>query len=97
MRKYTEHIRAYGFEIYTKDPITGTSGWDIEHLDIYAKTKQDAESWLLNFPNFDCIIMFLCGTRLTDPQITHYEKGYDYNFINSVSNVEFYPNYQPKP
>ena len=40
------------YEIYTVDPITGTTGWDIEF--IVAFDREDAAT----FENFDCIICF---------------------------------------
>jgi hypothetical protein len=38
------------YEIYTVDPITGTTGWDIEF--IVAFDREDAAT----FENFDCVI-----------------------------------------
>ena len=37
------------YEIYTKNPETGETGWDI--LFVYASAKT-----IKQFPNFDCII-----------------------------------------
>ena len=39
------------YEIYTCDPETGRTGWDIEF--IIAKDRDDAAT----FPYFDCVIM----------------------------------------
>lgn len=41
----------YVYEIYTKDPITGTRGWMLDH--IVAICREDAAT----IENFDCIIM----------------------------------------
>jgi hypothetical protein len=48
----------YNFEIYTSDPISGTTGWEIEMLSVKAETKQDAKEKLKDYPNFDVIILF---------------------------------------
>ena len=37
------------FEIYTSDPVTGTTGWDI----VWLRATYDD---VVQYPNFDCII-----------------------------------------
>lgn len=39
------------YEIYTKDPITGTTGWDIKH--VIAFDEEDVST----FQDFDVVIM----------------------------------------
>lgn len=48
----------FNFEIYTSDPITGTSGWDIQMVSVKAETKLEAKEKLKSYPNFDVIILF---------------------------------------
>jgi hypothetical protein len=48
----------YNFEIYTSDPITNTTGWEIEMLSVKANSMQEAKLKLLEYPNFDVIILF---------------------------------------
>jgi hypothetical protein len=48
----------FNFEIYTSDPITGTTGWEIEMVSVKAETKIDAKEKLKDYPNFDVIILF---------------------------------------
>ncbi len=48
----------WNFEIYTSDPVTGTTGWEIENVSVKAETKAEAREQLKKYPNFDCIILF---------------------------------------
>ncbi len=52
MKKY------FNFEIYTSDPLTKTTGWEIKTVSVKAENKQEAKEKLKNFPNFDVIILF---------------------------------------
>lgn len=46
-------------EIYTKNPVTGEEGWDIEFVKVYALTQKEVNE-ILNreLPNFDCVILY---------------------------------------
>lgn len=48
----------FNFEIYTSDPSTGTTGWDIFMVSVKADTYEEAIINLKKFPNFDCVILF---------------------------------------
>jgi hypothetical protein len=48
----------FNFEIYTSDPITGATGWEIKSVSVKAETKQQARENLKNFPLFDVVILF---------------------------------------
>ena len=48
----------YNYEIYTIDPVTRTTGWDILNLSVKAETRVLAKEKLKKFPNFDVIILF---------------------------------------
>jgi hypothetical protein len=52
MKKY------FNFEIYTSDPVTGTTGWKIEMVSVKSETIQEARIKLKDYPFFDCIILF---------------------------------------
>ena len=44
---YDDDVNVY--EIYTKDPVTGTTGWDIHFVECH-------HDHIKSYPNFDCII-----------------------------------------
>jgi hypothetical protein len=46
----------FEYEIYTKNPITGQPGWDIQFITIIANSRKEAKELLRRHPNFDCII-----------------------------------------
>ena len=48
----------FNFEIYTIDPLTGQTGWEIICVSVKAENKAEAKEKLKQFPNFDCIITF---------------------------------------
>ena len=53
----TNTMKHYNFEIYTKCPETGETGWDIEFRNVTARSKERAIEMLESSPNFDCIIL----------------------------------------
>lgn len=48
----------FNFEIYTCDPVSGTTGWDIKMVSVKATTKTEARETLKSFPDFDVVILF---------------------------------------
>jgi hypothetical protein len=48
----------FNFEVYTIDPITKTTGWDILMVSVKAENIQEARENLRFFPNFDCRILY---------------------------------------
>lgn len=44
------------FEIYTKNPETNESGWDIINVEVISDTVKEAKEKIKNYPLFDCII-----------------------------------------
>ena len=51
-------MKAYQFEIYTCNPTTKESGWDIQFRTVLANNIKEAEEELEISPLFDCIIAF---------------------------------------
>lgn len=51
-----DNLECFNFEIYVKNPETGESGWDIEHVNAFGVTKADAIEHLRSYPNYDCVI-----------------------------------------
>ena len=48
----------YNFEIYTIDPVSKTTGWDIKMVSVKSNTIAEARENLKKYPFFDCIILF---------------------------------------
>jgi hypothetical protein len=48
----------FNYEIYTCDPITGTTGWEIQNISVRAETRKEARELIKNYPNFDVIILY---------------------------------------
>lgn len=66
----TSTIKAFNFEVYTKNPLTGEEGWDIMFPTVYAESKEAAKAFLKSdYPNFDCIILFNYGCEIKDGSI----------------------------
>lgn len=60
-----------GFEIYTSDPITGTTGWEIQFVEVLGvNTTKEAREKLKTFPHFDVVI--LCD-YLVEMEVEDYE------------------------
>jgi hypothetical protein len=59
-------LNEYDFEIYTKNPETGETGWDIKFVRVYAKTRNEAGETLKTFPDFDCVITRANGGMVRD-------------------------------
>lgn len=74
-------MKAFNFEVYTSDPITGTTGWDIKNPTVFANDKKEARQELKDhYPNFDCVILFNYEVEITDGSIEakHYATGAKY-------------------
>lgn len=74
-------MKAYQFEIYTIDPVTGQTGWEIVNRTVLAESKAEAREALKNTPLFDCIILFnycvdVDMSNLTSEQFAVIEAGY---------------------
>ncbi len=50
--------KAYNFEIYTCDEVTGETGWNIHYVSVVADSKSSAKEKLKEYPHFDCVILF---------------------------------------
>ena len=73
-------LKAYQFEIYTCNEITGETGWDIKFRTVLAYSKKEAKELLRETPFFDCIILFnYCVSlhHLTDLEV---EECLEYGF-----------------
>jgi len=79
-------IEAFTFEIYTKNPLTGETGWDIKFVRAFGETKAEARNWLENtFPNFDCEIASTehwNGTNLSPEDVEAYARGENWREID---------------
>lgn len=53
-----ENGKKFGFEVYTLNPETKDTGWDIKFVDVIAETKAEAKEILKTWDLFDCIILF---------------------------------------
>lgn len=69
---------AFNFEIYTCNPETGETGWDIHCPTVFAKDKAEAKEKLKSYPNYDCIILFNCGRPMNETDTEYYANGYDF-------------------
>lgn len=47
----------FGYEIYTKNPTTGETGWDIKFIEVVATSHRNALEMLAKWPLFDVIIL----------------------------------------
>ena len=77
-------MKAYQFAIYTVNPQTNETGWDIEFRTIFANERSEAREALRNTPLFDCVILFNYCTdvdmaNLSSEQLTAIETGYTDN------------------
>jgi hypothetical protein len=50
-------INEYNFEVYTINPETKETGWDIKFVSVIAENKVQAKAILRDWPLFDCIIL----------------------------------------
>jgi hypothetical protein len=50
-------MKASRFEIYTKNELTGETGWDIKFRYVIGERKEAMEE-LKNTPYFDCVILY---------------------------------------
>lgn len=55
----------YDFEIYTTNPETGETGWDIKFIRVYATDRKTARTIVSTFPNYDCVITSANGGKAT--------------------------------
>ena len=74
-------MKAYRFEIYTNNAITGESGWDIVFRTVFADDIETARANVSNTPLFDCIILHshtsdIDMSDLTSSQYEAIEVGY---------------------
>lgn len=80
-------MKAFNFEIYTKNPQTGEEGWDIVFRTVFVdsketnSTKSGAREALKNTPLFDCVILFnycmdINMSDLTPTQLSAINAGY---------------------
>jgi hypothetical protein len=71
--------KLFNAEIYTCDPITGTIGWDIEMVTIYATDRAEARQILKNeHPLFDCVITWEGTHDATESDKANFANGINY-------------------
>lgn len=73
-----EHLQAWAFEVYTKNPETGETGFDIKFVRAFGSIKAEAVEHLRSFPNFDCIITADArhnGSALSEADVAAYAAG----------------------
>lgn len=73
-------MKAFSFEIYTKNPLTGETGWDIQFVNVFAEDMAAAKQQLKLIPDYDCIILFNHETELDEFDIDRLAEGYNYRF-----------------
>lgn len=74
-------MKAFNFEVYTCNPLTGEEGWDIKFPTVFAEDKKDARRILKEYyPHFDCVILFNYEIEIKDGSIEakHYANGSHY-------------------
>lgn len=74
-------MKAFNFEVYTCNPTTGETGWDIKFPTVFADSMEQAKAFLrTSYPNFDCIILFNYGIEIKDgsKEAKHYATGASY-------------------
>jgi hypothetical protein len=71
-------MKTYNFEIYTKCPLTGQTGWEIKCISVFADSKADAKSKLTDYPLFDVIILFNYERDMNETDVQYYANGFDY-------------------
>ena len=82
--KKTTTINTYNFEIYTKNPRTGETGFDIAFINVYAKSNKEAREILKQTPDFDCIILDNSpewdSVPATKEELRTYRQGYKWQY-----------------
>lgn len=77
MWKFPTH--KFNFEIYTKNPKTGESGWDIKFVSVFASSKPEAIRKLKELVNyFDEIILYDYTIPMNDNDYEFFYEGYHY-------------------
>jgi hypothetical protein len=79
-------MKAFNYEIYTKNPITGEGGWDIRFVSVFAEDRTKAKEVLRSVPNFDIVILFNFETDLDDREADFYANGHLYIWTDGRSN-----------
>lgn len=51
-----EKFESYCFEIYTLNPETKETGWEIKFVEVLANSMREAREKIKSFPLFDCVI-----------------------------------------
>lgn len=74
-------MKAYQFEIYTIDSVSGQTGWEIVNRTVFAESKAEAREQLKQTPLFDCVILFnycveVDMANLSAKQLAVIETGY---------------------
>jgi hypothetical protein len=80
-------LKSYSFEIYTKHPLTGETGWDIQFVNVFAEDMNEARILLKSIPDFDCIILFNHECELNEFDIAQWAEGVNYRITTG------YPHY----
>ena len=70
---------AINFEVYTCNPATGETGWDIKFPTVYAGTVNDGKEILKkHYPNFDCVILHNYSIGIKGIDLITYAGGAKY-------------------
>jgi hypothetical protein len=70
---------SWNFEVYTRDPITGATGWDIKFPNIFAETMKEARQILMDeYPDFDVVILFNHNIPMSHADMVAYASGKNY-------------------
>jgi hypothetical protein len=79
-------MKAFNYEIYTKNPITGEGGFNIRFVSVFAEDHRKAKEVLRSVPNFDIVILFNFETDLDDREEVFYSNGHLYIWTDGGSN-----------
>jgi hypothetical protein len=54
----TQVLKVFSYEVYTIDPVSKQTGWDIKFVNVIAHTGSEALHILTTWDAFDCVILF---------------------------------------
>lgn len=68
-------LQEFNYEVYTLNPDTGETGWDIKFVSVIAPDSKTAKSYLKQWPLFDCIILHNYETPFSEEQYVEFKEG----------------------
>ena len=68
-------LQEFNWELYTINPETKETGWDIKFASVIAESHEQAKEILKQWPLFDCIILHNYSTRFDAKKYPMFTKG----------------------